>query len=162
MKVCLFISYPHVRPQELGIAPFIQVFPLSGMETSPLLPEGHQPKRSELEAVDRNNLLWPWALATAISVCVGIWYLLGMPGAEDPIGDTEVHLAISPQCGSLAGSVADINVGIVLESFDTIVAFGVCTLRSLYTLLDTHWGWVSRIHTQMAGRRMVLHWILLS
>lgn len=101
------------------------------METAPLLSADQRSQNDELETVgDRNKLLWPWVVATAISTLVGIWYLLHGFDTKNPSGDTEVHLAVSPQCGTLSGPVADINVGIVLQSYGTIVAFGVRELCS--------------------------------
>jgi hypothetical protein len=37
-----------------------------------------------------------------------------------------VHLAITPACGKLDGTVANTNAGIVTTGIKTLVAFGVC------------------------------------
>ena len=36
-----------------------------------------------------------------------------------------IHLAVSPKCGSLSGTVTDVNAGVELFKMDTIVSFGV-------------------------------------
>ena len=36
-----------------------------------------------------------------------------------------VHLAVSPNCGALHGSVKDLNAGVNPSNFKTIVSFGV-------------------------------------
>ncbi|EMD36669.1 carbohydrate esterase family 16 protein [Gelatoporia subvermispora B] len=35
-----------------------------------------------------------------------------------------IHLAVGPQCGVPSGNYSDINVGLDLQSFETIVSFG--------------------------------------
>ena len=36
-----------------------------------------------------------------------------------------IHLAVSPVCGTLSGSVSDVNAGVNLKDIKVIVAFGV-------------------------------------
>lgn len=36
-----------------------------------------------------------------------------------------IHLAVSPICGDLAGNVTDVNAGLNLRDYKTIVSFGV-------------------------------------
>jgi hypothetical protein len=36
-----------------------------------------------------------------------------------------VHLAVSPQCGVLVGNTSDVNAGLNLLKYKTIVSFGV-------------------------------------
>ncbi|THU91551.1 hypothetical protein K435DRAFT_673863 [Dendrothele bispora CBS 962.96] len=47
---------------------------------------------------------------------------------QDPNGGPErndgIHLAVGPTCGPLGGSYADVNAGLVPQSFKTIVSFG--------------------------------------
>lgn len=43
-----------------------------------------------------------------------------------PPDNDGIHLAVSPQCGELFGSTADINAGIDGKTIETIVSFGVC------------------------------------
>ncbi|CAA7263438.1 unnamed protein product [Cyclocybe aegerita] len=45
------------------------------------------------------------------------------PRAEDPRNDG-IHLAVEPRCGSLSGSTADVNAGLIPERFKIVVAFG--------------------------------------
>lgn len=41
----------------------------------------------------------------------------------------DVHLAVSPGCGSFSGAPADVNAGLrPLNTYKTIVSFGVCFL----------------------------------
>lgn len=42
-----------------------------------------------------------------------------------------IHLAVAPVCGTLDGNVTDVNAGLVLTAYKTIVAFGVRVL-SIY------------------------------
>ncbi len=37
-----------------------------------------------------------------------------------------VHLAVSPKCGTLHGTVSDLNAGVNPANFKAIVSFGVC------------------------------------
>lgn len=40
---------------------------------------------------------------------------------------SDVHLAVSPKCGTLSGIPADVNAGLrPLNTYKTIVSFGVC------------------------------------
>lgn len=41
--------------------------------------------------------------------------------------ETDVHLAVHPECGSLWGTVSDVNAGLDLANIKTIVSFGVRT-----------------------------------
>lgn len=42
-------------------------------------------------------------------------------------GKSDVHLAVSPKCGTLSGIPADVNAGLrPLNNYKTIVSFGVC------------------------------------
>lgn len=43
-------------------------------------------------------------------------------GLQDP--NDGIHLAVSPRCGPLSGTVSDFNAGLNLPQFKTIVAFG--------------------------------------
>lgn len=45
--------------------------------------------------------------------------------------ETDVHLAVHPQCGPLWGNVSDVNAGLNLANMKTIVSFGVRT-RSVH------------------------------
>jgi hypothetical protein len=40
-------------------------------------------------------------------------------------GTLDVHLAVSPKCGTLSGSPADVNAGLRLSTYNTVVSFGV-------------------------------------
>lgn len=49
---------------------------------------------------------------------------------------TPVKLAVSPKCGTLGGSVGDVNAGIgSLSSYDTIISFGVSSLQILEDMI---------------------------
>lgn len=63
---------------------------------------------------------------------------------------TDVHLAVSPNCGSLSGPPADVNNGLKpLTSYNTIVAFGVCMpLSRSSTLNAKHNSCRIRIHLE--------------
>lgn len=51
-----------------------------------------------------------------------------------------IHLAVSPKCGSLSGTVTDVNAGVELFKIDTIVSFGVCFWSPLpHGEFLTHW-----------------------
>jgi hypothetical protein len=41
------------------------------------------------------------------------------------IGNDGIRLAVSPKCGPLSGSTADVNAGVDLFQIKTIVSFGV-------------------------------------
>lgn len=47
--------------------------------------------------------------------------------------ETDVHLAVHPQCGPLRGNFSDVNAGLNLAKIKTIVSFGVRTRWVLYT-----------------------------
>lgn len=47
-----------------------------------------------------------------------------------------VHLAVSPKCGPLGGTLADVNAGIDLSQIKTIVSFGVGVFLVLYHCLS--------------------------
>jgi hypothetical protein len=52
---------------------------------------------------------------------------------DQPPYNDGIHLAITPSCGNLEGNATDINAGIPpLESFKTIVAFGVSTNAGIH------------------------------
>ncbi len=44
-----------------------------------------------------------------------------------------IHLAVSPICGSLSGTTADVNAGVDPKRVKTIVAFGVCVTSTLFS-----------------------------
>ena len=47
-----------------------------------------------------------------------------------------IHLAVHPVCGKLDGNVTDVNAGLVLSSYKTIVAFGVGGLPIVIQFLN--------------------------
>jgi len=75
-----------------------------------------------------------------------------------PSDNDGIHLAVSPQCGQLSGTQANINAGIDRRNIRTIVSFGV----GLKLILEKH-CWIShRTVTLTEGSPMVLDLIHLS
>lgn len=98
-------------------------------------------------------------------------FLLGLSGALLPLkrdgalDPSPVHLAVSPNCGSLHGVVSDVNAGIDPHNFKTIVSFGVRLLwaeTNLPILISTR---LVRIASQtvalMTGLRFYLQFSTL-
>ena len=46
-----------------------------------------------------------------------------------------IHLAVGPQCGSLPGAAADMNAGLNINQYKTIVSFGVRPFSELIRLV---------------------------
>ncbi|KAF7364309.1 Carbohydrate esterase family 16 protein [Mycena sanguinolenta] len=66
-----------------------------------------------------------------------------------------VHLAITPPCGTLGGTFANTNAGIVTAGIKTLVAFGVRFVPCLRFVARNHSPTISRrTHTRMVGARM--------
>ncbi|RPD60549.1 hypothetical protein L226DRAFT_604420 [Lentinus tigrinus ALCF2SS1-7] len=51
-------------------------------------------------------------------------FAASLASLRHPGDNSGIHLAVSPACGSLNGSVSDVNAGIDLKRIKTIVAFG--------------------------------------
>ncbi|KAJ3558213.1 hypothetical protein NM688_g1057 [Phlebia brevispora] len=65
-----------------------------------------------------------WAIAILLSLGVTFWagsHTLSQFPVDDNGG---IHLAVSPHCGDLSGTVADVNAGLELRTYNTIVSFG--------------------------------------
>jgi hypothetical protein len=58
--------------------------------------------------------------------------LSGLLPRQDPPRNDGIHLAVGPSCGPLAGTYADVNAGLVPQSFKTIVSFGVSLVSSKF------------------------------
>lgn len=66
--------------------------------------------------------MWPILLSVVTYITV-TGALITPRQASD--GNDGIHLAVKPQCGPLSGSTADVNAGIDLSKYKTIVSFGV-------------------------------------
>ncbi|KAJ3739788.1 carbohydrate esterase family 16 protein [Lentinula detonsa] len=63
--------------------------------------------------------------ASTVFVFTHLWAVLAKSVVSSRQATTDVHLAVSPNCGSLSGPPADINNGLKpLSNYSTIVAFG--------------------------------------
>jgi hypothetical protein len=75
-----------------------------------------------------------------------------VPGPVPRQTNDGVHLVITPACGKLGGTTANVNAGIVAKRIKTLVAFGVCLNivilynadRSRVYVGLVHLGWTQR------------------
>ena len=95
------------------------------------VPHSSEPSSEEDPLIPRPNsrirrYIWAYAaLLLSVSLAIWLWYLwqgMHIFGGKN----NNIRLAVSPRCGPLSGPVADVNAGLDIKSFNTIVAFGVC------------------------------------
>lgn len=60
------------------------------------------------------------------------------PPQARQIRNNGIHLAVSPNCGALGGTTADVNAGINPSSIKTIVSFGVTNISILIAKYSAH------------------------
>ena len=56
---------------------------------------------------------------------------------QGTFGNDGIHLAVTPKCGPLSGSTADVNAGLDLGQVKTIVSFGVSIIFDTFLTTDT-------------------------
>ncbi|KII86154.1 carbohydrate esterase family 16 protein [Plicaturopsis crispa FD-325 SS-3] len=68
-------------------------------------------------------------MARLSALCAGLFLLLSATARARSLDARQgsndgIHLAVSPKCGPLAGNVTDVNAGLNLNAYKTIVSFG--------------------------------------
>lgn len=89
------------------------------------------------------KLLYTTAAVVSLTTLLWYWYSSAVPETHPDDGrNNGIHLAVSPVCifGSSSrigvGALGDMNMGLNLSTYKTVVAFGVCILVPHFSAQD--------------------------